>query len=84
MMAFLADRRSPYRYQANFFLGTILSTWIEFGLSYVPGNPQFQWRVPMALQALPSVLVLAFIWFIPETPRTCFPFAKNSSLDRLS
>ncbi|KIM76493.1 hypothetical protein PILCRDRAFT_12734 [Piloderma croceum F 1598] len=56
-------------YQANFFLGTILSTWIEFGLSYVPGNPQFQWRVPMALQALPSVLVLAFIWFIPETPR---------------
>lgn len=23
----------------------------------------------MGLQALPSVLVLTFIWFIPETPR---------------
>jgi len=56
-------------YQANFFLGTILSTWIEFGLSYLPNNPDIQWRVPMGLQALPSVLVLMFIWFIPETPR---------------
>lgn len=56
-------------YQANFFLGTIISTWIEFGLSYVPGNPDIQWRLPMGLQALPSVLVLSFIWFIPETPR---------------
>ncbi|PCH41336.1 general substrate transporter [Wolfiporia cocos MD-104 SS10] len=56
-------------YQANFFLGTIISTWIEFGLSYIPGNPDYQWRVPMGLQALPSVLVLIFIWFIPETPR---------------
>ncbi|EPT02814.1 hypothetical protein FOMPIDRAFT_1029123 [Fomitopsis schrenkii] len=56
-------------YQANFFLGTIISTWIEFGLSYLPGNPDFQWRLPMGLQALPSVLVLTFIWFIPETPR---------------
>ncbi|CCM03381.1 uncharacterized protein FIBRA_05511 [Fibroporia radiculosa] len=56
-------------YQANFFLGTIISTWIEFGLSYVPGNPDYQWRVPMGLQALPSVLVLIFIWFIPESPR---------------
>ncbi|KAH9947314.1 general substrate transporter [Amylocystis lapponica] len=56
-------------YQANFFLGTIISTWIEFGLSYVAGAPDFQWRVPMGLQALPSVLVLTFVWFIPETPR---------------
>ncbi|KZT12891.1 general substrate transporter [Laetiporus sulphureus 93-53] len=56
-------------YQANFFLGTIISTWIEFGLSYVPGNPDFQWRLPMGLQALPSILVLMFIWFIPESPR---------------
>ncbi|KAL6298721.1 general substrate transporter [Sparassis latifolia] len=56
-------------YQACFFSGTILSTWIEFGLSYVAGAPQYQWRVPMALQALPSVLVLMFWWFIPETPR---------------
>lgn len=60
---------NDYRYQANFFLGTIISTWIEFGLSYLPGNPDFQWRLPMGLQALPSVLVLTFIWFIPETPR---------------
>ena len=27
----------------------------------------------MGLQALPSVLVLTFIWFIPETPRQYGP-----------
>jgi len=56
-------------YQAMFFSGTILSTFILFGLSYVPGNKDFTWQVPMSLQALPSVFVLAFVWLIPESPR---------------
>jgi MFS family permease len=49
--------------------GTIVSTFILYGLSYVPNNPKFAWQVPMALQALPSVFVLAFVWAIPESPR---------------
>ncbi|KAI8985678.1 general substrate transporter [Trametes punicea] len=56
-------------YQSCFFLGTIVSTWLEYGLNYVPGAPQFTWRLPLAVQALPSVIVLMFVWFIPETPR---------------
>ena len=27
------------------------------------------WRIPSAIQALPSVIQLVFIWFIPESPR---------------
>lgn len=56
-------------FQACFFLGTIVSTWLEYGLNYVPNSPQFTWRLPLAVQALPSIFVLTFVWFIPETPR---------------
>ncbi|KAI0718074.1 general substrate transporter [Cerioporus squamosus] len=56
-------------YQTCFFLGTIGSTWLEYGLNFVSGTPQWTWRVPLAVQAVPSVLVLASVWFIPETPR---------------
>ncbi|OSD05262.1 general substrate transporter [Trametes coccinea BRFM310] len=56
-------------YQTCFFLGTIVSTWLEYGLNFVPATPQWTWRLPLAIQALPSVLVLVFVWFIPETPR---------------
>ncbi|KAI0630724.1 general substrate transporter [Trametes polyzona] len=58
-------------YQACFFLGTIVSTWLEYGLNFVVGTPQWTWRLPLAVQALPSILVLSFVWFIPETPRWC-------------
>lgn len=27
------------------------------------------WRIPSALQALPSVLQIFLIWFVPESPR---------------
>lgn len=56
-------------YQTCFFLGTIVSTWLEYGLNFVVGSPQWTWKLPLALQALPSVLVLSFVWLIPETPR---------------
>ncbi|KAH9849895.1 general substrate transporter [Lenzites betulinus] len=56
-------------YQTCFFLGTIASTWLEYGLNFIAGTPQWTWRLPLAVQAVPSVLVLLFVWFIPETPR---------------
>lgn len=32
-------------------------------------NSSWSWRIPSALQGLPSVLQLALIWFVPESPR---------------
>ena len=49
--------------------GTMLSGFILFGLSYVPGTPDWGWRVPMSLQAAPSLFVVILIWFVPESPR---------------
>ncbi|KZT57251.1 general substrate transporter [Calocera cornea HHB12733] len=56
-------------YQSCFFIGTMTSTFIEYGLS-APANPgNIEWRIPSIIQAAPSVLLLCFVWFIPETPR---------------
>ena len=56
-------------YQACFFLGTIVSTWLEFGLNYAHTKLSYPWRVPLAIQGLPSVIVLCTVWLIPESPR---------------
>src|SRR3569833_746799 len=56
-------------FQACFFLGTIVSTWLEYGLYFYRTGSPFVWRVPLAMQALPSLIILVFVWGLPETPR---------------
>jgi len=56
-------------YQACFFTGTISTTWLEFGLSYLPADSEIAWRLPLALQTVPSLILLSGVYFIPETPR---------------
>lgn len=41
--------------------------WLSFGTNYL--NNQWSWRIPALLQALPSVIQLAFIYWVPESPR---------------
>ncbi|KAL7932838.1 general substrate transporter [Trichoderma chlorosporum] len=56
-------------YQACFFLGTIVSTWLEFGLNHVKTTLSYPWRLPLAIQGFPSIIILCAVWFIPESPR---------------
>jgi MFS family permease len=56
-------------YQAFFFCGTIGTTWLEFGLSYLGDDSVIAWRLPLAVQAIPSLILLGCVFFIPETPR---------------
>lgn len=56
-------------YQVCFFLGTIISTWLEFGLNNANTTLSYPWRLPLAIQGLPSVVILCTVWFIPESPR---------------
>ncbi|ANB13391.1 glucose-inactivated glycerol proton symporter STL1 [Sugiyamaella lignohabitans] len=55
-------------YQSCFFVGTILTTWLEFGLYYIGDSP-VTWRFPLAFQCVPSVIILCFIYWCPDTPR---------------
>ncbi|KIH88827.1 hypothetical protein SPBR_06851 [Sporothrix brasiliensis 5110] len=47
-------------YQACFFLGTIISTWLEYGLNHIDTTLSYPWRLPLAVQGLPSVIMLLY------------------------
>ncbi|KAI0004764.1 general substrate transporter [Xylariaceae sp. FL0662B] len=50
--------------------GVVVAYWLEFGLSFIDnGNSAFRWRFPIAFQILPLLILLAAVWFFPESPR---------------
>ena len=58
-------------YNGCYFIGAIVSTWLEYGIvDDTQGG--LNWRLPMACQALPCIVVFAGVWFLPESPRHVF------------
>lgn len=47
--------------------GSIMAAWITYGTFSI--NSDAAWRIPSALQAAPSVLLLIFLPLMPESPR---------------
>lgn len=54
-------------FNVSWFVGAILAAGITLGTYNIPSN--WAWRIPSALQCVPSILQLTFIWFVPESPR---------------
>ncbi|EPQ56894.1 hexose transporter [Gloeophyllum trabeum ATCC 11539] len=54
-------------YNSVWFLGSIIAAWTTFGTFNIPSS--WAWRVPSALQGLPSLIQITLIWFAPESPR---------------
>jgi sugar porter (SP) family MFS transporter len=54
-------------YNSLWYSGAIVAAWSTFGSFKLKSS--WAWRVPSALQALPSILQLCFLWFGPESPR---------------
>ncbi|KAM6523558.1 hypothetical protein FSOLCH5_004175 [Fusarium solani] len=50
-------------------VGFIVSTWIGYGSHHMGDHSSFQWRFPLAFQALPSALLCVGMIWLPETPR---------------
>ncbi|KAM0439861.1 hypothetical protein ACHAPT_000958 [Fusarium lateritium] len=50
-------------------VGFIVSTWIGYGSHHMGDSSSFQWRFPLAFQALPSALLCVGMTWLPETPR---------------
>lgn len=48
-------------------LGYALCNWIDFGLSKVNGS--LQWRLPLVVSFLFSIILLASVFLLPESPR---------------
>lgn len=54
-------------YNCLWNVGALFVSWLSFGTNYL--NNEWSWRVPALLQAFPSAIQLAFIWWVPESPR---------------
>ena len=54
-------------YNCLWNLGSIINTWLTFGTKHIASD--WSWRIPTIGQAFPSLIQIAFIWFIPESPR---------------
>ncbi|KAK3344207.1 general substrate transporter, partial [Lasiosphaeria hispida] len=51
-------------------VGFIVSTWVGYGSAHAEGTlAAFQWRFPLAVQAIPAARLAAGIMFFPESPR---------------
>ncbi|KAF6838426.1 major myo-inositol transporter iolT [Colletotrichum plurivorum] len=54
-------------FQVSWYVGSILAAGTTLGTFNWPN--QWSWRLPTLFQILPSALQIAFIWFVPESPR---------------
>ncbi|KAL2270194.1 hypothetical protein VTJ83DRAFT_2378 [Remersonia thermophila] len=54
-------------YNCLWNVGALIVAWISFGTNFVPS--EWSWRVPAILQALPSLIQIVFIYWVPESPR---------------
>ncbi|KAJ8586123.1 general substrate transporter [Rhizopogon salebrosus TDB-379] len=54
-------------YNTLWNLGSIIAAWTTYGTFAIPTS--WSWRIPSALQGLPSVIQILLIWFVPESPR---------------
>ncbi|KAK4227492.1 general substrate transporter [Podospora fimiseda] len=60
-------------YNCLWNVGALIVAWISFGTDFVKND--WSWRVPALIQALPSLIQLVFIYWVPESPR--FLIAKD-------
>ncbi|KAF1921369.1 general substrate transporter [Ampelomyces quisqualis] len=62
-------------YNCLWNVGAIICTWLTFGTKRIDND--WCWRVPALTQAAPSLVQLAFIWVIPESPRWLIAKGRN-------
>ncbi|KAF2873481.1 general substrate transporter [Massariosphaeria phaeospora] len=62
-------------YNCLWNVGAIICTWLTFGTKRIEGD--WAWRVPSLTQALPSVIQLTFLFWIPESPRWLISKERN-------
>ncbi|KAF9002557.1 general substrate transporter [Cyathus striatus] len=54
-------------YNSLWIFGSIIAAWTTFGTFNIPTS--WSWRIPSAIQGLPSVIQIFLVWFVPESPR---------------
>ncbi|RDL34595.1 MFS general substrate transporter [Venustampulla echinocandica] len=68
-------------YNTTWYMGSFMAAWLTFGTSKIQST--WAWRTPSLVQALPSLLQMGFIWFVPESPRWLISRGKNEKALRI-
>lgn len=56
-------------FQLSVTLGIMLSYWIGFGTNHISETNSIAWRLPLAIQAVPALILAVATLFIPYSPR---------------
>jgi MFS family permease len=51
-------------------VGYVIASWVGLGFYFVNANGA-QWRLPLAIQCAPPLILACGIMFLPESPRWC-------------
>lgn len=62
-------------YNCGWFGGSIPAAFVTFGCSYMTSN--WAWRLPLLLQCFACIIVIASVWFLPESPRYLMANGKD-------
>ncbi|KAK1492156.1 hypothetical protein CCUS01_14118 [Colletotrichum cuscutae] len=54
-------------YNCMWPVGAFIAGWVAYGASFIPGDGG--WRLPVWCQLVTSGIVVAFVFFLPESPR---------------
>ncbi|GJN93596.1 hypothetical protein Rhopal_006653-T1 [Rhodotorula paludigena] len=54
-------------FAAVYWIGAVLAAWVTYGSTFIDSN--WSWRLPSILQCLASVIQVATLAFVPESPR---------------
>jgi len=68
-------------YNCLWNLGALICGWVAFGTQHIEGT--WSWRVPTLLQGIFSIIQLAVIWWIPESPRWMLSKDRNEEALRM-
>ncbi|KAJ6479564.1 general substrate transporter [Mycena sanguinolenta] len=68
-------------YNSLWHLGSIVAAWATFGSFTIQST--WAWRLPSALQAVPSLVQVFLVWFVPESPRFLVRKGKESEALRI-
>ncbi|KAJ5193386.1 general substrate transporter [Penicillium cf. viridicatum] len=70
-------------FNTTYSLGAIFAAWTTFGTFRIDGSAA--WRIPSALQGLPSLVQLLGLYFVPESPRWLVSkYRSNEALEILA
>lgn len=58
-------------------IGALVASWVSWGAHQNLGGSSAQWRVPLAIQIVPALVLAALILLFPESPRWLIDHGKT-------